>query len=882
MKKTISYNPVKVEPKWSRIWEDNKAFKVDIKGSQRPFYNLMMFPYPSGEGLHIGHTYSFGGADTYGRFKRMQGYDVFEPMGFDAFGIHSENYALKKNTHPKQLINETINFFRDKQLKRFGAIFDWDNSISTTEPAYYAGTQWLFVKLFKAGLAVRKQAKVDWCPACLTVLAAEQVIQGECERCGSRVVQKELEQWFFKITNYADRLLENLSVIDWSETTKQMQKNWIGKSEGAEVVFGTDARVDISVYTTRLDTIFGVTFLAISPEYSVLYKNSKIDIDNLNLDFITGDLDEVRHYLKNSQQKNDQTKQAEKTGVFTGRYAINPLTSQKVPIYICDYVLSGYGSGAVMGVPAHDARDLEFAHLYGLDIVSTVSPEAYDKKTEREKEGKPKRNQRELFVDYGYLVNSGKYDGLTSLEAQKAILKDLIRQNQATAKTNYHLRDWLISRQRYWGPPIPMVYCQKCAANNISWFETKEAEQFQQSIKKPLSGNDKDLNIKFLIGDFERMPGWFPVPEDQLPILLPDIENFKPTGSGQSPLEQDDSFMETVCPNCSSEARREKDVSDTFLDSSWYFLKYPSVELEARESLDNSDMPWDRQVTEKWLPVDMYIGGNEHAVLHLLYTRFITMALHDLAYLKFEEPFKKFRAHGLITYNGMKMSKSRGNVINPNDYFDSYGFDTIKLYLLFIGPYEEGGDWNDRGIMGCYRFIQRLWGLVSGDYEGKVLIDPKRKNRQAKIIKSVTEDLEHLKFNTAIAKLMAYLNYLLSLKISSRQEIETLVLLLAPLAPFVTEESWFHLKGLSEFKVASSVHNQPWPVFSEGDISQDTVTVVIQVNGKFLNRLDLNYDLALDEDKVTTIATADPKIKAKTQGYQKVIYVRGKVLNFVL
>ncbi|MEK7450802.1 MAG: class I tRNA ligase family protein, partial [Patescibacteria group bacterium] len=680
--KIEKYNPAKIEAKWQGVWEEKKIYSPNLDTAKRPFYNLMMFPYPSAEGMHVGNMYAFTGADIYGRFKRMQGNDVFEPIGLDGFGIHSENYAIKVGRHPKEQakISEK-NFYR--QLRATGNGYDWSRTVETYDPKYYKWTQWLFIQLFKAGLAYRSKAPVNFCPSCKTVLADEQVIDDKCERCSSIVEKKELEQWFFKITKYADRLLNGLSQIDWAERIKIAQRQWIGRSEGMIINFG-----GIDVFTTRPETADGATFLVLSPQHPKVKEfKSK----------------EVIDYVKISTNKSDEERRKEKSGVFTGEYIINPLTKKKIPVWIADYVLMGYGTGAIMAVPAEDERDREFAEKYKIPI-------------ER-----------------------------TSLSA-KPVGKKVV---------NYHLRDWLISRQRYWGPPIPMINCSKC--------------------------------------------GWQPVAEDQLPVLLPDLKDWKPLGTGKSPLANHPEFYETNCPKCKGPAKRETDVSDTFLDSAWYFLRYIGTELDKK--------PFEEPRVKKWLPVSMYIGGPEHAVLHLLYSRFIWMVLYDLGYFDFsskgrpasgwDEPFTKFYAHGLIIKDGAKMSKSKGNVVVPDAYIKKYGADVLRCYLMFTGPFNMGGDFRDSGIEGMFRFLKRAWTLVLS-VKGKDA-NPALDIFMHKTIKSVTEDMENLNYNTAIAHLMEYYNELYSFytkhKMLNVIYCKTLVLLLAPLAPHMTEELFQRIKN---------------------------------------------------------------------------------------
>jgi leucyl-tRNA synthetase len=603
-----AYDPQAVEAKWRERWDERRTNAGDIEGAGKPYFNLMMFPYPSAEGLHVGNVFAFVGVDIHGRTRRLQGYDVFEPLGFDAFGIHSENYALKVNTHPGQLIPRNIARFRE-QLKRVGLMIDWDHELSTTDPAYYKWTQWIFLQLFKAGLAVKKSAPVNWCPECKTVLANEQVIDGFCERHPEvKVHQRFLEQWFFTITKYAERLLQNLDTLDWSESTRLMQTNWIGASTGAELEFATPTGDPIRVFTTRPDTVFGATWVVLAPEHPM--------VESLTAAEQRVDVEAYRRRAAEMDIVSRKVGDKEKTGVFTGSYAHNPATGEDIPIWVADYVLMEYGTGAIMAVPGHDERDFEFATKFELPIVKVVEP------NERGPDGEPAALPTTTWE--GTLVNSGQFDGQPCREAVPAITEWLASQGAAAAKTQYRLHDWCISRQRYWGPPIPIIYCERC--------------------------------------------GTVPVPEEDLPVVLPETDDFRPDESGVSPLARLESWYHVPCPTCGITARRETDVSDTFLDSSWYFLRYPST--------DYADRAFDPDLTKRWLPVSQYIGGNEHAVLHLMYSRFITMALHDLGWLPFEEPYRSFKAHGTIIRDGSKMSKSRGNVVIPDDYINRWGADT--------------------------------------------------------------------------------------------------------------------------------------------------------------------------------------------------------------
>lgn len=802
----MKYSFKDIEEKWQKFWEEKKINEPDLRNAKNPFYNLMMFPYPSAEGLHVGNLYAFTGSDIYGRFKRMQGYDVFEPIGFDAFGIHSENYAIKTKRHPSKLIPQNIaNFTR--QLKKCGLMFDWSHVVDTTDPKYYKWTQWIFLQLYKAGLVYRKKSPVNWCPECKTVLADEQVIGGKCERHSDTEVEKrELEQWFFKITQYADKLYENLKWIDWSQNTKTAQELWIGKSEGAQIIFsvkGIDEK--IVVFTTRPDTLFGATYMVLAPEHPLVSLLTTSDRKR-----------EVEDYVQKAIKKDQITRldiTKEKTGVFTGSYAINPANNSEIPIWIADYVLWGYGTGAIMAVPAHDSRDFEFAKQFNLPIIEVIS-----------KTGKPSEGELELYDGEGILINSGEFNGMNSDIAKRKIVEHLNKKGIAEFKINYRLHDWCISRQRYWGPPIPMVHCDKC--------------------------------------------GILPVNENDLPVLLPETDNYLPDDSGKSPLARVESWVETKCPKCGSKARKDTDVSDNFLDSAWYFLRYPSVGID--------DVPMDKEITRKWLPVDMYIGGNEHAVLHLMYTRFICMALHDLGLIHFEEPFKRFRAHGLIIKDGNKMSKSKGNIVNPDEYIDKYGADTFRMYLMFLGPYQEGGDFRDSGIIGIHRFLEKVNSLSELNFTDETDFDDETNTILHQTIKVVTSDFESLKYNTAIARLMEFLNYIREKNITSKLIIKYFTQLLAPLAPHIAEELW------NKLGYSGSVFNSKLPVYDESKIKISNVNIVIQINGKIKDRIDVPK--GLDEKELEKIALENEKVKAAISNkiINKIITVKDKLVNIVV
>ena len=801
------YLPSAVEPKWQQRWADRGTNTAKLENPTRPFYALMMFPYPSAEGLHVGNLFAFTGSDISARFHRLMGHDVFQPLGFDAFGIHSENYALKVGAHPMELTPKNVaNFTR--QLGRAGFMVDWHQKVDTSRPDYYKWTQWVFLQLHTQGLAYKKAAAVNWCPSCKTVLANEQVEDGHCERCATAVEQRFLEQWFFRISEYAPRLLANLDWLDWSAITKQAQRNWIGKSEGAELTFamqGHDARV--TVFTTRADTIYGATYLVLAPEHPL--------VAPLTTD---AQRDAVTQYVDATKKQDLVSRKStkEKTGVYTGAYAVNPATGQPIPVWIADYVLMEYGTGAIMAVPGHDERDFEFAQVFGLPIVRVVAGPGDDANT-------PLGDTAFTDDEQGRLVNSGQFDGLPVQDAKRTVTEWLAGQQHAKAVVNYRLHDWCISRQRYWGPPIPIIYCDDCGA--------------------------------------------VPVPEKDLPVELPNIADFKPDDSGISPLARHEEWYRVPCPTCGKTARRETDVSDTFLDSAWYFLRYPSATRD--------DVPFDAARTKTWLPVNSYIGGNEHAVLHLLYSRFITMVMKDGGFIDFEEPFTRFRAHGMIIREGAKMSKSKGNVINPDVYMEEWGADAFRMYLMFLGPYEEGGDFRDQGISGVRRFLDRLWASVR-DVGTEGAPDAEVMRKLHRTIKKVGEDTANLAYNTAIAAMMEYMNVVRrGERAAHRDEVLPLVQLVAPYAPHLAEECWEALGH------GASVFDAGWPVFDPAMLVDDEVELVVQVNGKLRGKLRVAADvvqadamaMAMAEESIAKFVTAEPK---------KVIFVPKRLLNIVV
>lgn len=824
------YDHKEIEKKWQEKWEKENIYSPNLDTSENPFYNLMMFPYPSAEGLHVGNMYAFTGTDVFGRFTRMQGKQVFEPIGLDGFGIHSENYALKVGRHPKEQAQiAEKNYYR--QLKSIGNGFDWTRTVETYNPEYYKWTQWLFIQMFKNGLAYRKKAEVNWCPSCKTVLSDEQVIQGKCERCSSEVEKRALEQWFFRITQYADRLLNNIDSLNWTEKVKIAQRNWIGKSEGARVYFkieGSDTEVE--VFTTRPDTLHGATFMVVSPEHDLIEEIKSHVADQA---IVNG----VIEYAKAARAKSDIERTAEgkeKTGVFSGLYAQNPVSGEKIPIWIADYVLSGYGTGAIMAVPAHDNRDFEFAKKYELPIVEVIqSQDGIDKGP---------------YIGGGALINSGDWNGWQMPGEMGKVIDWLQVKSIGERVSQYHLRDWLISRQRYWGPPIPMIYCENC--------------------------------YKAGRGELKEMPGWYSEDEKNLPVLLPDVQDWKPMGTGKAPLASHPEFYEVKCPSCGEAATRETDVSDTFLDSAWYFLRYTSTDV--------SDAAFDMNRIKKWLPVHSYIGGAEHSVLHLLYSRFVTMVLKDIGLIEFEEPFTRFFAHGLIIKDGAKMSKSKGNVVIPDEYIAKYGADTLRLYLMFLGPFSDGGDFRDSGIEGMNRFVKRVWKLLNSDFtvkSEKIQLPQSNEYMLNKTVKKVSEDINSLSYNTAIAALMEWSNFLHDQIRDgkgelSREEAIVFTKLIAPFAPHLADEIYQNITNTNK-----SIHISNWPSHDESKIIEENVNIAVQVNGKTRSVITISQNEIANEEVVKSIALKDSKVASFTNSgndIKKTIYVPGKIINFVV
>ena len=805
-----SYNPGQIEPKWREYWISNHLHEARNDDPRPKYYCLDMFPYPSGSGLHVGHWRSYVLPDCWSRYKWLQGFNVLHPMGWDAFGSPAENDAIQKGIHPKVGTQRNVENFK-RQLHEIGAMYDWSREVNTTDPDYYKWTQWIFLRMFKAGLAYKTLMPVNWCPSCKTGIANEDVVNGRCERCGTEVTKKELHQWMLRITTYADRLLAGLEELDWPEKVKTMQSNWIGRSEGAEVTFTAIAANGshhlLKIFTTRPDTLFGATYMVMAPEHPL--------VTELTLPAHAAGVQAYVEKVK-SERDIDRAAKTEKTGVFTGAYAINPVNGEKIPIWIADYVLMSYGTGAIMAVPGHDERDYEFAKKFRLEIREVISSE--------------RGVAQESYVGDGTMINSGQFTGTPSEEGKKAIVRWLAGRGLGRATVNYKLRDWVFSRQRYWGEPIPIVHCEKCGAVAV---------------------DEKDL-----------------------PIRLPDVERYQPTGTGESPLAAIQDWVNVPCPKCGGPGKRETDTMPQWAGSSWYFLRYASP--RAKDAL----------ITEQgkeWLPVDLYVGGVEHAILHLLYARFFTMFLHDIDVVDFEEPFLRLFNQGMITYVGKsgkaeKMSKSKGNVVNPDELVRDFGCDSLRMYELFVGPPELDALWNDNGIQGVHRFLKKAWHWVSM-YNGQWKASPSREmlTQRHLLVKNVTERLDTFRMNTIVSSFMEFIGEVTSMKQAPDKEtVETFLILIAPFAPHFAEELW---QGTGR---PPSIFFQRWPVWDEAYTTFDTVTVAVQINGKLRGTIEVRAEAP--EESVLEAATKDPAITRFLDGRQirKKVYVKNRILNLVV
>ncbi|PYS00723.1 MAG: leucine--tRNA ligase [Acidobacteria bacterium] len=805
-----SYNPGQIEPKWREYWISNHLHEARNDDPRPKYYCLDMFPYPSGSGLHVGHWRSYVLPDCWSRYKWLQGFNVLHPMGWDAFGSPAENDAIQKGIHPKVGTQRNVENFK-RQLHEIGAMYDWSREVNTTDPDYYKWTQWIFLRMFKAGLAYKTLMPVNWCPSCKTGIANEDVVNGRCERCGTEVTKKELHQWMLRITTYADRLLAGLEELDWPEKVKTMQSNWIGRSEGAEVTFTAIAANGshhlLKIFTTRPDTLFGATYMVMAPEHPL--------VTELTLPAHAAGVQAYVEKVK-SERDIDRAAKTEKTGVFTGAYAINPVNGEKIPIWIADYVLMSYGTGAIMAVPGHDERDYEFAKKFRLEIREVISSE--------------RGVAQESYVGDGTMINSGQFTGTPSEEGKKAIVRWLAGRGLGRATVNYKLRDWVFSRQRYWGEPIPIVHCEKCGAVAV---------------------DEKDL-----------------------PIRLPDVERYQPTGTGESPLAAIQDWVNVPCPKCGGPGKRETDTMPQWAGSSWYFLRYASP--RAKDAL----------ITEQgkeWLPVDLYVGGVEHAILHLLYARFFTMFLHDIDVVDFEEPFLRLFNQGMITYVGKsgkaeKMSKSKGNVVNPDELVRDFGCDSLRMYELFVGPPELDALWNDNGIQGVHRFLKKAWHWVSM-YNGQWKASPSREmlTQRHLLVKNVTERLDTFRMNTIVSSFMEFIGEVTSMKQAPDKEtVETFLILIAPFAPHFAEELWQRTGR------PPSIFFQRWPVWDEAYTTFDTVTVAVQINGKLRGTIEVRAEAP--EESVLEAATKDPAITRFLDGRQirKKVYVKNRILNLVV
>jgi leucyl-tRNA synthetase len=812
----LRYNPQEIDKKWQARWASDHLYKVDDDNGRSKWYEMTMYPYPSGN-LHIGHWYAMAPSDAHARFKRMQGYNVLHPMGFDSFGLPAENAAIRQKVHPHDWTIQNIANMK-RQLRSMGTIYDWTRVLSTMDAEYYRWNQWIFLQFFKNGLAYRENAPVNWCPNDQTVLANEQVVDGKCERCDAQVERTNLEQWFFRITKFADKLLDFSKLIDWPTRIKTLQENWIGRSEGVDISFDIShlgvEETELHTFTTRIDTIHGVTFMALAPEHPLIEK------------IVTPDKKlAINDYIQLARQQSEIERLAtdrEKTGEFTGCYAINQLNGDKIPVFAADYVLLSYGTGAVMGVPAHDQRDFEFATKKNLPIKVVISPENWNGE-----------DLPEAYLGSGLLINSGIFDGISSDEGIRLIAEHVENASFGNRTISYRLRDWLISRQRYWGTPIPIIYCSTC--------------------------------------------GTVPVPEEDLPVELPRDADFQP--KGKSPLASNTKFLNTICPNCGAKAERETDTMDTFVDSSWYQLRYVSPNYDKG--------PFDKQLLKLWGPVDQYTGGAEHAVMHLLYTRFFTKALNELGLLNFEEPFLRLFNQGTIIADHHKMSKSRGNVIAPDPFVESLGADVVRIYLMFLGPWEQGGDWSDSGIKGMSRWVNRVWDIAhidTGEFDKVDEATTQDLTRDThKTIRKVITDLDRFHFNTAIAAMMEFTNKLGTIALKKnvvpavwQKAVETLLIMLAPIAPHISEELWERLGN------SYSIHSQLLPQWDEALAADKMITMIVQVNGKVRDKISVQVGISEDEAKEAALNSPNAQGFVGDKDIRQLIYVPGRLVNIVV
>ncbi|OGE80956.1 MAG: leucine--tRNA ligase [Candidatus Doudnabacteria bacterium RIFCSPHIGHO2_01_FULL_43_23] len=824
------YDHKKIEKKWQKTWESRKFFQAKDFGKKKKFYALVEFPYPSGDGLHVGHVRSYAALDVIARYKRMNGYEVLYPIGWDAFGLPAENFAIKNKIHPRKAVDKNVGNFR-KQMKSLGLSFDWSREIDTTDPKYYKWTQWIFLKLYNAGLAYRDEVAINWCPSCKTGLANEEVIDGKHERCGTEVTKKLLKQWLIRITKYADRLLSDLEKVDYPERVKVQQKNWIGRSEGAKIKFSLkfipgqkDSKHMVEVFTTRPDTVFGATFMVVSPELAQSWLAVGWQAK-----------EEVRKYIESALAKTEiarQDEKREKTGVDTGIKAVNPLTQEEIPVWVADYVLGSYGTGAIMAVPAHDERDFEFAKKFKLPVKKVIIPPDVatgdDLPPPASAVGHLKVDlESDCWVGEGKLVNSGKFSGLDSERAREEITKELTAKNSGEKSIGYKLRDWVFSRQHYWGEPIPIIYCNEC--------------------------------------------GEVPVPEKDLPVTLPKVKNYEPTDTGESPLAAIKKFVETKCPNCKGKARRETDTMPNWAGSNWYFLRY----LDPK----NNKVFADRKKIDHWMPVDLYNGGMEHTTLHLLYSRFIYKFLYDQGLVAGMEPYARRTSHGIIlAEDGRKMSKSFGNVVNPDDLVNEYGADALRMYEMFIAPFDQMVPWSTRGVVGVQRFIVRTYKFFT-DFEKNIKQSTDSAEEQKiihRLIRKITQDLEDMKFNTSVSSFMESVNTFEEFGSVSKVTAEKFLILLSPFAPHLTEELW------AQMGHKKSIQFETWPKWDEKYISDDILKIVVQVNGRVRDKIDVPANLEKNEIENLALSSAKVEVFMKDKTIVKTIYIRGRLVNFVV